>query len=93
MSTINKRFETKATAVEMKHYIDTNILTNTLIRSVLEQASWTGNTLYASSKLGKGTIKISDYLVEVDIELSLFGSFAKKSLEATLDKEFKQLKP
>ncbi len=93
MSTINKKFETKATAVEMKHYIDTNILTNSVIRSFMEQARWEGNTLFASSKLGKGTIKLSDYLVEIDIELSLFGSFAKKSLEATLDKEFKQLKP
>ncbi|HRP01857.1 MAG TPA: hypothetical protein PLE30_04325 [Candidatus Kapabacteria bacterium] len=93
MSTINKKFETKATATEMKHYIDTTVLTNSVIKSVLEQASWSGNTLYASSKLGKGTIKLSDNLVEIDIELTLFGSFAKKSLEATLDKEFKRLKP
>ncbi len=93
MSKITKKFETKASATEMRHYIDTKILTNSVIHSVLETASWQGNVLYASSKLGKGTITLSDNLVEIDIELSFFGGFAKKALEETLDKEFRQLKP
>ena len=93
MSTISKKFETKASADEMKLYINTNVLTNSLVKSVLDNASWQGNTLYATSKFGKGWIKVFDNLIEVEIQLNLFGNFAKKSLEATLDKEFKQLKP
>jgi trehalose/maltose hydrolase-like predicted phosphorylase len=93
MSSIKKKFETKYTVDEMKHFINTNILTNSVIKSVLETAQWNGNELFASSKLGKGYIRLSDYLIEIDIELNMFGSFAKKILESTLDDKFKQLKP
>ena len=93
MSSINKKFQTKANVVEMRHFIDTKVLTNPALKPMLDTANWQGNTLYLTSKLGKGTITLYDNLVEVNIELSFLGSMAKSTLEATLDKEFKQLNP
>ncbi|MDX9790214.1 MAG: polyhydroxyalkanoic acid system family protein [Candidatus Kapaibacterium sp.] len=93
MSTINKKFQTKASTVEMKHFIDTKLLTNSAIKPMVDTASWQGDTLNLTSKLGKGYIKLQDNLIEVNIDLNLFGSMAKNTLEATLDKEFKQLNP
>lgn len=93
MATINKKFETKYSAIEMRHYVDTNILTNSTIRSLFNDVQWTGNTLYASSKLGKGTFTLHDNLIEINIDLNFLGGFAKKAIEQTIDKEFKQLNP
>lgn len=93
MSTINKKFQTKASAMEMRHFIDTKVLVNPALKPMVDSANWNGNTLYLSSKLGKGTIFLQDNLVEVNIELNFFGSMAKNTIEATLDKEFKQLNP
>lgn len=91
MAVLNKRFETKATSQEMKTYISTKLLPNPALSSMLDQAVWDGNILRIDSKLGKGTITLSDYLVVVYFEFSLFGSVAKKAIEASLDNEFKQL--
>lgn len=91
MATLNKRFETKATAQEMKTYISTKLLPNPALSSMLESAIWDGNILKIDSKLGKGTITLTDNLIVVYFEFTLFGSVAKKAIEASLDKEFKQL--
>lgn len=91
MATLNKRFETKATAQEMKTYISTKLLPNPALSSMLESAIWDGNVLKIDSKLGKGTITLTDNLIVVYFEFTLFGSVAKKAIEASLDKEFKQL--
>ncbi|MBX3044351.1 MAG: polyhydroxyalkanoic acid system family protein [Candidatus Kapabacteria bacterium] len=93
MSVINKKFQTKASSSEMRHFIDTKVLVNPALKPMVDSAAWNGNTLFLSSKLGKGTIHLEDNLVEVNIELNFFGSMAKNTIEATLDKEFKQLNP
>lgn len=92
MSVINKKFQTKATAGEMRHFIDTKVLINPALKPMLDSANWTGNTLFLTSKLGKGTIQLQDNLVEIHIDLNFLGSMAKNTLESTLDSEFKQLK-
>lgn len=91
MATIQKTFQTNATAIEMKHYIDTKVLPQPALKALLEEVCWQGYTLNISSKLGNGQIILKDNEVEILIHLTLFGSMAKKTLEATLDKEFKQL--
>ena len=93
MSQLKKRFETKASAMEMKHYIDTKLLPNPVFKPFVEKVEWHGYVLYVSSKLGKGTFTLQDNIVDVDIELTFFGSMAKNTLESTLDSEFKKLNP
>jgi len=93
MSVINKKFQTKASTSEMRHFIDTKVLVNPALKPMLDTANWQGNTLFITSKLGKGSIHLQDNLVEINIELNFFGSMAKNTIEATLDKEFKQLTP
>lgn len=93
MSAIKKSFQTKYTAPEMKNYISSNLLPNPALSSLLEKADWNDNTLHITSKLGSGNIFLSDYRVDIDIELSIFGSLTRKGIEAALDKEFKQLNP
>lgn len=92
MSRIQKKFQTQSTASDMKQYISNNLLTNPALNSLLDSAIWIENTLHVQSKLGKGTISLRDYLIEVDIELTLFGKVAQKSLESALDNELKLLK-
>ncbi len=93
MAKINRSFQTKSTAIEMKNYISSSLLPNPALSALLESAYWQGNVLNIFSKLGSGTIALTDYSVTIDIELTLFGSLAKKSIEGAIDKEFKQLKP
>lgn len=92
MSDINKKFSTKYTTVEMKNYISTKLLPNPALGSLLEHTEWNDNILFIRSKIGNGQIILQDYLVEINIKLSIFGSLTKRGLEAALDKEFKQLK-
>lgn len=92
MSRIQKKFQTQSTAIEMKNYINNNLLNNSALKALLDSAIWIENTLHVQSKLGKGTISLQDYLIEIDIELSLFGKVAQKSLESAIDKELKLLK-
>lgn len=91
MSRIQKSFKTKYTTMEMKNFINANILTNSALSTLLESADWFDNELEIKSKLGSGKIILSDYRVDVDITLSIFGSFAKNRIESTLDNEFKKL--
>jgi hypothetical protein len=93
MSQLKKRFETKASAMEMKHYINTKLLPNPVLKPFLDTAKWNENILYITSKLGTGTITLLDNIIEVNIELTFFGSMAKNTLESTLDSEFKKLNP
>lgn len=93
MSTINKKFKTKHSATEMRHFIDTKLLLNPALKPMVDNANWQGNTLFITSKLGKGHIIILDNQVEVNIELNFIGSMAHNTIESTLDKEFKQLNP
>ena len=91
MAVLKRRFETQASAAEMKSYISTKLLPNPALASLMESAVWEGNVLRVNSKLGKGTLTLEDKVIDVFFELTLFGSVAKSALEATLDKEFKQL--
>ncbi len=93
MSTINKKFKVKASITEMRHFIDTKLLPNPALGTLIDNAKWTGNTLFIQSKLGKGTIELFENLVEVNIDLNFLGNMARNTIEATLDKEFKQLNP
>jgi hypothetical protein len=47
--------------------------------------------LHASGKLGHGTITLRDNFVDIDIELSFFGSAAKGAIEQTLSEQIKRL--
>ena len=91
MAIIQKKFKTKHTATEMKNAINTKILPNPALSAILESVNWVGNTLHVDSKLGKRTFSLFDYLIEIYIELTLFGSIARKTIEDALDREFKQL--
>lgn len=91
MSKINKKFETKKTATEMKNFISVEILPSQAFRSFVSSTEWKGNTLVLSSKFGHGTVTVYDYLVEVDIDLNFIGSLSKGAIEAGLNSEFKKL--
>lgn len=91
MSVIRKTIATKATADEMKNYVSTKVLPNPALSTMLESATWNGYVLSVNSKLGNGTFTLSDNKVEIYLELSFFGSIAKKQIEDALDGEFKQL--
>lgn len=91
MARLYKQFSTNYSASEMKNFISTKLLPNPALSAFLESTLWDGNTLIIKSKLGSGTIKLEDKLITVDFEFNIFGSVAKKAIEATLDKEFKQL--
>jgi len=91
MAAIEKRFETKYTAYEMKEFISTKVLTNPALSTLLNNAEWQAYTLLISSKLGKGRIVLQDNIIDVYIDLNMFGSMAKKVLESSIDNEFKQL--
>lgn len=92
MSRLQKTIKTKATAIEMKSFVNTKVLTNSTILSLLESHTWNGDSLFLTSKFGKGTIDLVDYQITIDIELNMFGSMAKNTLESALDDQFKQLK-
>ncbi|HOQ48785.1 MAG TPA: hypothetical protein PLV01_03030 [Candidatus Kapabacteria bacterium] len=91
MAKLQKQFQTNYSATEMKNYISTKLLPNPTLATFLESTNWEGNTLFINSKLGKGKIILENNLITIDFEFSLFGSVAKKTIEATLDREFKQL--
>jgi len=91
MATIRKSVETDATAAEMKSYINLKVLSRSELQALFDSAVWHGDTLHISSKLGNGTIELFDQKADITIELSLFGSVAKKTLEQTLEKELRQL--
>ena len=91
MSKIQKKFQTKHTTLEMKNFINANVLPNPALKPFLETTNWINDTLHVTSKLGKGTIILRNYEIEVDIDLNFLGKMAKGTLESTLDKEFKQL--
>lgn len=92
MSRIQKKFQTQSTSSEMKNYINTHLLTNSALNALLDSAIWIENTLHVQSKLGRGTITLKDYLIDIDIELTLFGKIAQNSLESAIDNELKLLK-
>jgi hypothetical protein len=92
-SIIRKSFQTQYTAIEMKGYIEANILSRSELSALLDSTVWNGLTLNITSKIGNGTITLSDYRIDVEIELSFFGSMARKQIEATLDNNFKSLEP
>lgn len=93
MAVIHKIINTKATAAEMKIYINQNLLTRKDLSALLNSAMWVGNTLNMDSKLGDGTIILRDYQLELNINLSFFGKIAKKQLESSFDDGLKQLPP
>ncbi|MCX8055290.1 MAG: polyhydroxyalkanoic acid system family protein [Ignavibacteria bacterium] len=91
MAKLYKQFKTNYSALEMKNYISTKLLPNPTLASFLESTYWEGDTLFINSKLGKGKIILENNLITIDFVFSFLGSVAQKTIEATLDKEFKQL--
>lgn len=91
MATIRKTIETEATAEEMKSYINLKLLSRSELQALFDSAFWHGDILHISSKLGNGTITLSDNKAEIVIELSLFGNVAKKTLENVFENELKKL--
>ncbi len=93
MATIHKKFSTDKNALEIKQYIDETFLSRKEVKTLIESAIWVGFTLHISSKFGKGTLEARDNEAEINIELSLFGSAAKKAIESTIENNFKELGP
>lgn len=88
MATIRKSFESDSTADEMKTIINAKILSRKEVTALFDKAEWNGHTLNVSSKIGSGVIEVHDNRIDVVIELTLFGSAAKKTIETTLEKQF-----
>lgn len=91
MATIHQIVETKKTIIEMRHSLDSKVLSRPELKLVLDEQRWEGNVLHARGKLGHGTITLEEGRVIVDIELSLFGSAAKGQIEEALGKQLKRL--
>lgn len=91
MSTIQKSISTKATASEMKLYINSNLLSRKELTALFDSAVWIGDTLNVKSKIGSGTVALYDNRVEISIDLTFFGRMAAKQIDAGLDAGFKQL--
>lgn len=91
MARIQKKIPTKHTAYEMKNWISVNLLSNELVRQLASKTEWRENSLYLESSIGNGFIHLRDYEIEIDIELTLFGSMMSRTIEETLDKELKKL--
>lgn len=91
MSKITRKFSTKYTADEMKNWISLKLLSNDLVRQIATKTEWQGYSLYLESSIGKGYIHLRDYEIEIDIELSIFGSMMSRTIENTFEKEFKKL--
>jgi len=93
MSTISKKFETKASKEELKTYINTKVLSRQELAPLINSAVWNGDVLTIDSKFGDGTVTLLEQEIEVTIHLSMFGSMAKSAIESSLDKGFKELPP
>ena len=91
MARIQQTIQTSKSAFEMRDYVETKILTRSELKLLITDYHWKGNTLYASGKLGNGTIELYDNSVVIDIELSIFGSAAKVQIEKTISEQFKKL--
>ncbi|OGU58516.1 MAG: hypothetical protein A2X64_01335 [Ignavibacteria bacterium GWF2_33_9] len=91
MSRIKKQFQTKYKADELKNWVSAELLPNPMLSQAINQAAWNGYDLFLDTKIGKGNIIIRDYLVDIDFELNFIGSMASKTIEDTLDQEFKKL--
>jgi len=91
MNKISKKFTTKYTADEMKNWISVKLLSNDLVRQITTKTEWREYSFYLESSIGKGYIHLRDYEIEIDIELSIFGSMMSRTLEDTFEKEFKKL--
>lgn len=92
MSVIHKKITTKYDVEQMRDIINNKILSNSAVKSLVNDYYWVDDTLKITAKIGNGTIKLFPQLAEIIIELNVFGKMAGKSLEETLDKEFKKLK-
>lgn len=91
MKRLQKKFKTAYTSMEMKNWISVNILPHELLKQFVKRVEWQNNNLYIDSTIGSGYIKLIDYEIELDIELSVFGTMMSHSIETTFDKEFKKL--
>lgn len=91
MGKITRKFSTKHNADEMKNWISVKLLSNELVRQIATKTDWQGNSLYLESSIGNGYIHLRDYEIEVDIELTLFGSMMSRTIEDTLENEFKKI--
>ena len=92
MANIKQTIETSKTAMEMRLLIDSKVLTRPELSMLVSTHEWKGNVLHASGKLGHGTITLRDNFVDIDIELSFFGSAAKGAIEQTLSEQIKRLR-
>lgn len=93
MATINKAFPTKRTPQELKNDIDELLVKHPDLAAFVGTASWHGSTLKVESKLGVGMITLLPGQIVVDINLTLFGSAAKSTIEKRLSEGMKLLEP
>lgn len=91
MGKITRKFTTKHNADEMKNWISVKLLSNELVKQIATKTEWQGYSLYLESTIGKGYIHLRDYELEVDIELTMFGTMMSRTIEDTLENEFKKI--
>lgn len=91
MATIHQTIDTNKTAAEMRHLIDSKVITRPEIRLLLDETRWEGNVLHARGKLGHGTLTVEDRRVVIHIELSIFGSAARGQIEQVLNDQVMRL--
>jgi len=91
MPTIDQVIETTKSAAEMRHILDSKVLSRPEIRLLLNETRWDGNVLHAKGKMGHGTVSVEERKVVIHIELSLFGAAAKGAIESTLSEQIKKL--
>ena len=91
MARIAFTVETTASVVECRTFINEQVLSRPEAEMLLQDHHWDGDTLHASGSLGAGTISLLPGAIDVDIELSMFGTAAKARIEEVLHDQLKKL--
>ena len=91
MSRITFSVDTTKSVVECRTFIDQQVLSRPEAQMLLQDHRWEGDTLHAAGSLGSGTISLHPGRIDVDIELSMFGTAAKGRIEEVLNDQFKKL--
>ncbi|MCX7879826.1 MAG: polyhydroxyalkanoic acid system family protein [Ignavibacteria bacterium] len=91
MSKINLNVRTKYTAFELKNFVTTRVLTNSIITSFLTSYRWENYKLVFTSKFGNGQIELQDYLINFEMDLNILGQPLKGLIESKFSDELKKL--
>jgi hypothetical protein len=80
-----------ATADVIRTFITETIDGRPDVALLLQEHRWVGNVLHAHGVMGGGTITVADGKVDIDIELSMFGSAVRTKIHEAFHELFKPL--